>query len=167
MNESLAFTGTQVNYFVICPRKLWLFSKGLTMEHTSEAVALGRLIHESAYAREKKEILIDDRIRIDFTSSPGIIHEVKKSKKMEDAHRFQLLYYLYYLKQKGVADLKGRLHYPKLKRTEEVELTPENEAELKEILGKMKAVLKQTTAPPKLDKVSICKKCSYYEWCYT
>jgi CRISPR-associated exonuclease Cas4 len=87
MNESLTFTGTQVNYFVICPRKLWLFTKGLTMEHASEAVALGRLLHESAYQREQKEILIDNRIRIDFSSSPAIIHEVKKSKKMEDAHR--------------------------------------------------------------------------------
>jgi CRISPR-associated exonuclease Cas4 len=78
MNNSLGFTGTQVNYFVIYPRKLWLFSKGLTMEHTSEAVALGRLIHESAFAREKKEILIDDRIRIDFSGSPAIIYAKRK-----------------------------------------------------------------------------------------
>ncbi len=165
--DELTFTGTQVNYFLICPRKLWLFSKGLTMEHMSEAVALGSLIHESAFQREQKEILIDNRIRIDFSSSPGVIHEVKKSKKMEEAHRFQLLYYLYYLKQKAVTELRGRLHYPKLKRTEEVELTPENERALKEILTKMNEILGNPTPPAKIDKLSICKKCSYYELCYT
>jgi CRISPR-associated exonuclease Cas4 len=168
MDKSPAFTGTQVNYFVICPRKLWLFTKGLSMEHTSEAVAIGRLLHESAYAREQKEILIDNRIQIDFSSSPPLIHEVKKSKKMEDAHRLQLLYYLYYLKtEKDLTDLKGQLHYPKLRRTEEIELTPEDERRLQEILSQIEEVLKRPTPPPRLEKMAICKKCSYYEMCYT
>ena len=46
-------------------------------------------------------------------SEDGVIHEVKLTDKMESAHEFQLLYYLYYLKQKGIENLKGQIDYPK------------------------------------------------------
>lgn len=48
MDKSLLYTGTQVNYCVVCPRKLWLFSYDFDMEHTSELVEVGRLIHEAS-----------------------------------------------------------------------------------------------------------------------
>lgn len=167
MTSSPLFTGTQVNYSLVCPRKLWLFSRDLDMEHTSEYVELGRLIHESSFQRAEKEILID-RIKIDFSDREGCIHEVKKSDAVEEAHIFQLLYYLYYLKHnKGLTDLKGKIHYPKLRQTLDVELTPEREAELERVLGKINEILKQDEPPPRLEKISFCKKCSYYELCYT
>lgn len=166
MTNSLIYTGIQVNYCMVCPRKLWLFSHDLSMEHMSELVELGKLIHETSYTRERKEIQIE-RIKIDFSGKEGIIHEVKKSSKLEAAHRYQLLYYLYYLKQKGITDLKGILHYPKLRQKVEVELTPEAEKKLEEILKKMGEILQSEKPPPRLEKMSICKKCSYYELCYT
>jgi len=166
MDKSPVFTGTQVNYCIVCPRKLWLFSHDLDMEHTSELVELGKLIHEASYAREKKEILIE-RIKIDFSGKEGVIHEVKKSNKLEEAHTYQLLYYLYYLKQKGVTSIRGEIDYPKLRKKVTVELTPEAERELQEILKKIEHVLAQRQPPPRIDKLSICKKCSYYELCYT
>lgn len=161
------FTGTQVNYSLVCPRKLWLFSKDLDMEHTSEYVELGRMIHESSFQRQEKEILID-RIKIDFSARQGVINEIKKSDAVEEAHLFQVLYYLYYLKHhKGLTDIKGRIHYPKLRQTLDVELTPEREAELEKILAKIAEILQQDQPPPRLEKISFCKKCSYYELCYT
>jgi len=163
--SSPGYTGTQVNYYLVCPRKLWLFSRDVTMEHTSEMVDLGRLTHEESFQRERTEIAIG-RIRIDFSSGDGVIHEVKHGKSIEDAHRFQLLYYLYYLKQMGVDDVRGELHYPKLRRKEPVELTPESEEKLKTVLSEIDDVLAQPTPPPRLDKLGICKKCSYYELCY-
>ena len=33
-------TGTHFNYYQICHRKLWLFSNGIQMEHTSDLVAV-------------------------------------------------------------------------------------------------------------------------------
>lgn len=162
---SLSYTGTQVNYFIVCPRKLWLFSHDVTMEHTSELVELGQLLHESSYAREHKEIQIE-RIKIDFSGKEGVIHEIKKGRSLEEAHRYQLLYYLYYLKQTGVDAIKGEIDYPKLRKKVIVELTPEAERELEGILKNIKGVLTQTQPPPRIDKLSICKKCSYYELCY-
>ena len=92
--------GTEVHYYVLCPRKLWWFSHGLNQEHVhgsagAENVALGALLHEESYAdRGKKNILLDDLLRLDFTES-GAVHEVKKSRGGQKATRFQLLYYLY------------------------------------------------------------------------
>ena len=63
---SLVSTGTQINYYFVCYRKLWLFSHGLNMEHTSDTVYMGKLIGEESYYREKNEIRIDDLITIDF-----------------------------------------------------------------------------------------------------
>jgi CRISPR/Cas system-associated exonuclease Cas4 (RecB family) len=45
----MQITGTHFNYHQICHRKLWLFANGIQMEHTSEAVSQGKLIHETSY----------------------------------------------------------------------------------------------------------------------
>lgn len=39
-------TGTEFNYYHICRRKLWLFSHGIQMEHTSDNVLIGKLIDD-------------------------------------------------------------------------------------------------------------------------
>ena len=159
------FTGTQVNYYFVCHRKLWLFSHGLDMEHTSDTVYLGKLIGEESYDREKKEVVIDEAIKIDFIGTNGVIHEIKKSDKVEQAHEFQLLYYLYYLKQKGITDIIGEINYPKLRQKKRILLTQEKEGQLKEIFNKMENIINKSD-PPEKKKVSFCRKCSYYELCW-
>jgi CRISPR-associated exonuclease Cas4 len=159
------FTGTQVGYYLICQRKLWLFTHGIQMEHTSDRVRLGKLVHEDSYARAKKEIDIDGRIKIDFIEKGARIHEVKLSDKMEDAHRWQLLYYLYYLKQKGVANVSGEINYPKLRETVKVDLTPELEDRMREIMDGIDLIL-ALPKPPKVDWMKICRSCSYVELCW-
>ncbi len=156
-------SGTEINYYFICHRKLWLYSHHINMEQESERVTMGRLLHESSYAREKKDIEID-RVRLDFVSS-NIIHEVKLTDKMEDAHIWQLLYYLYYLKTKGINNLIGEIDYPKLKQKRTLELTKEKEEELKNLLTKIDEVVKQQT-PPKVEQMKICRTCAYQELCW-
>jgi len=74
-------TGTQVNYYLICHRKLWLFSHNISMEHTSEAVEIGSLVHEYSYERKNKELVFDG-IKIDFfDKNHGVIHEVKNRRR--------------------------------------------------------------------------------------
>jgi CRISPR-associated exonuclease Cas4 len=135
------------------------------MEQESELVELGKFLHETSYQREKKEIMIDNTITIDFTDNDKIIHEVKKSNKIEKAHIWQLKYYLYYLKQKGVPDVIGELNYPKLKKIEKVSLTNNDEKELKKIFVGINEIISQEVPPPAINK-SFCKKCAYYEFCY-
>lgn len=163
MNPQL--TGVMFNYYHVCHRELWLFAHQMQMEHNSDLVYMGKLIGEESYNRNKKEILIDDMIRIDFLDSDGVIHEAKKSNKIENAHEFQLLYYLYLLKQKGILDIRGELNYPKLKRKKPVILTANKEAEINNTIPLIQEVISQPAAPsPK--KVPFCRTCSYFEYCW-
>jgi len=134
------------------------------MERENDRVKMGKLVHETAYNRQKKEISIDNKIVLDWQSD-GVIHEVKLTDKMESAHEFQLLYYIYYLKQKGVENLTGQIDYPKLRQTHAVELTAENEAKLEEALREMVKIT-LLDAPPPVEYMKICAACSYAELCW-
>lgn len=164
ISELPTFTGTEVGYYFICPKKLWWFAHGVEMERESDRVVMGRLVHEESYARRRKELNIDNRIVLDWRED-GIIHEVKLTDKMEAAHEMQLLYYLYYLKRKGVEGLRGQIDYPRLRETKTVELTAEREAEIEAALERMKQI---TSAPraPQVKWMKICGSCSYAELCW-
>jgi len=160
----LLITGTQMNYFFVCRRKLWLFSKNITMEHTSGLVEMGKTIHETAYQRKKKEILLDG-IKIDFLEkNKGLIHEVKKSKSLEESHIRQLKYYLFYFESIGLF-LEGMIDYPKLRRREKISLSDADREEIKFILKEIETLVQKKT-PPEPIKKNFCRKCSYFELCY-
>ncbi len=159
-------TGTEINFYFHCKRQLWLFSHHINTEHESDHVRLGRLIHESSYEREHKEIELDN-VKLDFLDiRDGILHEVKKSDSWHEAHEWQVLYYLYLLKEKGVTDLKGKLNYPTIRRTITVELTPEKEKQLCDVLENIREIIEKPIPPEVAVKKSICKHCSYYELCW-
>lgn len=162
--KKASITGVQVAYYAVCKRKLWLFSHQISMEHASEKVKLGTILHETSYKRKFKEIGIGD-IKIDFLERKGEVHEIKKSRKIESAHEYQMLFYLYYLKKKGIEKLKGIIDYPLLKQSIEVELTDEKEREVAEIIGGIKSLL-DNEKPPEAHKLPYCKSCSYYNFCW-
>jgi len=135
----------------------------MEMEIESDLVLLGKLLHETGYTRKFKEVQIG-RIKIDFLERGGEIHEIKRSRRIEKAHLYQLLYYLYYLKRLGVA-VKGVLHYPLLKRLVDVELTEEKEKEMEKILEDMQQVI-DSAEPPPVEKKPYCRHCSYFELCW-
>jgi len=162
--QNIQITATQINYYFVCQRKLWLFSHQINMEHTSELVELGKLLHENSYKREHKEIQIGP-IKIDFIGRDGVIHEIKKTPSVEESHAWQLKYYIWYLKQLGVPNIRGEIDYPKLKKRTEIELSAEDEIELQVILKKIEEIISGEVVPEVINR-SICKKCSYYELCY-
>ncbi|KZN96633.1 CRISPR-associated protein Cas4 [Aeribacillus pallidus] len=160
----LDIQGIKVHYYFVCKRKLWLFSKGIQLESEHEKVAIGQLLHEHSYKRvQMKEKMVDDVIKLDLVDD-DYVREVKMSSKMEKADRMQLLYYLYYLKQMGI-EKKGKLHYPKEKRTEEIELTSENEVEIEKLIKAINAIQYQPTAP-KVKRLPYCSSCAYYSFCF-
>lgn len=162
-SPELVYTGTQVNYYFVCKRKLWLFSHNLEMERTSSLVDKGKLLHEVSYPRKTKEIELGP-IKIDFLSHGHEVHDIKHSKRIEAAHINQMLYYLYWLKRRGIT-AKGVIDYPLLRRKQEVELTEEREREVERVLIGIRETLSKPTPPPP-QKKSYCKKCSYYELCW-
>ncbi len=160
-------TGTQVNYYFVCTTKLWLFSHHIQLEHGSGLVQLGSLLHQTSYRDDaRKNTIIDDTIGIDFIRRGNMVelHEVKRSRAIEAAHRWQLLYYCYYLEQKGVRDVVGVLDYPRLRQRERVELTDAARARLESILDAIETIVNGPPVKPK--KKKICRKCAYFEFCF-
>lgn len=167
-------SGTEVYYAALCERKLWWFTHGMEQEHTSDLVAQGRNIHETSYDRRRKELDIDGAIRIDGIE-PGsradpeavmTIHEVKKSRAGAKAQRMQLLYYLYALRRKGIMNARGFLEYPKLRKRERVELTPEAEKTLQETLSRVDDIRASAAAPAVAEPFGLCANCAYQELCW-
>jgi len=162
-------TGTHINYYHLCQRKLWLFANGLNMEHTSDLVAEGKLIHEHSYPQRAdrfRELAIEN-IKIDhYDAQAKVVREIKKSSKMEKAHLAQIKYYLYVLERNGVAGVHGILEYPKLRQTEEVWLDDEDRKEIPKWEQGVADIINAADCPPRIDKPR-CKKCAYYDFCYT
>jgi CRISPR-associated exonuclease Cas4 len=50
----LHITGLKVAYFIICKRKLWLFSRNIKGGHTSEYVEIGKLIEKQFFKDKNK-----------------------------------------------------------------------------------------------------------------
>lgn len=157
-------TGTMINYYFVCKRKLWFFLHDIQMERENEDVQIGKLIDDKSYSREKKHITINNTISVDFIGKYNVLHEVKKSRSIEEAGEWQLKYYIYYLRKNGVEIYKGILDYPKLRQRQEVFLEKEEEQYIENIIQEIKTI-KEAPVPDKIDS-KICKKCAYFELCY-
>ncbi len=131
----------------------------------NENVEIGKVLDEETYKRDKKHINIDNIINIDFIRSKGILHEVKKSNKIEEASILQVKYYLYFLHKKGVTNIKGKIDYPLLKQSVDIELNEEDIVNIEQILNNINEIVYKTI-PPKLEKKRICKSCAYYDLCF-
>lgn len=159
--------GTQINYYFICKTKLWLFSHNIQLEHESENVKLGKILHEDSFKREK-DFLIDNLINVDFIKITDFveIHEIKKTQKMDKSHEFQLLYYMYYLKtKKDIENIKGFLDYPKNRKKKEIFLTKEKEEKLLKVIDDIMKIINMDMPKPKKSK--ICRNCAYFEFCFS
>ena len=158
-------TGIMIYYCIVCKRKLWYFTHNINMESENEDVCIGKYIDENTFMREEKHINIDNIVNIDFVAKEHFIHEVKKSKKIEEASIMQVKYYLYYLKNRGVNSLGAKIDYPLIKQCHEVVLTPEDEVMLEQLCYEIENISK-SPIPPNIPKKRICKKCAYYELCF-
>ena len=161
-------SGEQINYYFICKTKLWLFSHNIEMEHGSDLVSFGKILDKTTFKKEKRDFIIDNKIQIDFIKKGEVIelHEIKKSRTMENAHKFQLLYYMYYLKKnKGMDNTIGFINYPTIRKKVMVELSKENEIHLEEILEDIVKIVNSTIPKPK--KSRICINCAYFEFCFS
>ncbi|EJB3605209.1 CRISPR-associated protein Cas4, partial [Listeria monocytogenes] len=152
----MRISGTHVYYYFVCKRKLWCFSKEIRMEHLDENVQLGKLLDESSYNREKGQVMIDETVNIDFIKDWKVLHEVKKSKAIEEAGIWQLKYYMYFLKQKGIIIEKGVVDYPKLRQRETIFLTTEDERKIEKILVDIEITTSSLKPPTIIDK-PLCK----------
>ena len=164
--EKVRITGVLISYHFICRRKAWLFAKGLAFEQGNELVELGKLISETSYPKEKHEVEIDRTIVMDWVDwHRKVIHEVKKSNQMEEAHVWQVKYYILYLQTKGAEGFTGIINYPKQRKIKRVTLSQSDKTKLEQVLQKLPELINSQMPPPPIKK-PFCRSCAYFEFCW-
>ena len=146
-----------------------MFANGINMEHFSDLVFEGRIIHENSYPQRssKYEEIGLDGIKVDFYDPKRkVIHEIKKSNKVEMAHEWQLKYYIYIFERNGIDGVTGVLEYPALRQTQEVMLSDVDRVRIKEIETEIQQIVSADDCPS-LQKKGICRNCSYFDFCYS
>lgn len=165
MNIRIAYINATVFYaYQICPREAWFYYHRLNPPQEHEFLDLGRLTHETSYRRSRKEIFVDQLLKIDLLRGK-LVAEVKRSSKHKEAAKLQLAFYLFYLKHEKGLNLEGILLFPKERKAERITLTLELERKVDHILQEMKAVL-ATDQPPPPVKIRYCSSCSFFELCW-
>jgi len=107
-----------------------------------------------------------DGCKIDFYDAKNkVIHEIKKSDKVENAHEWQVKYYIFVLERNGIEGVCGLLEYPTLRQTSQVNLSEDDRKKIVDIEKDICNVLEGYECP-KVINSKICKQCSYYEFCY-
>lgn len=154
-----------VYYYFICERKLWYFINEINMEQNNELVSIGKILDETTYTREKKNIMIDNTINIDFIKNGAILHEVKKTKSIEEAGIWQVKYYMYYLEKRGIQNIKAKIDFPLLRESKKITLEQSDREILDNVIKNIEEIAKKEI-PPKVIDSKICKKCAYYDLCY-
>jgi CRISPR-associated exonuclease Cas4 len=164
MIPEMQIRGIQVNYYFVCKTKLWLFSRNVSMEHESDLVKLGSLLHREFFGREERDISLGP-IAVDVVRKGDEVEivEVKKSEAMEKADYYQVLYYLYYLSKFGIK-ARGRISYPKQRKSLEVRLGNEEIKKIEEILKDIAEIVSGEVPKPEYKKY--CRKCSYFDFCF-
>ncbi|MCX7871206.1 MAG: CRISPR-associated protein Cas4 [bacterium] len=165
--NSLYITGLQVAYYKHCKRKAYLFSKKIQFEHTSEFIELGKLLEQKYFKEEESLDSFDKPVKIDFYTIDNevIIHEIKRSDKTEESHIYQVKYYIWYLKNKGINCNKGIIHYPRLAKKIEITLENNDYLEIPNILLEIDKLIRSNDVPKPI-RISICNNCSYFYYCY-
>lgn len=158
--------GTHINYYFVCKRKLWLFSRGIHMEQNNDRVSLGRIVDEKSYSKEEKHIAIDSRIVIDYIDKKKkILHEIKLTNAMEEAHLWQMRYYLFILEEHGIYHFTGEINYPTIKQKSKVTFDDNSRLEMVKIIEDSCTVVNNKMIPNKIE-FKFCKKCAYFELCW-
>ncbi len=167
---------TLINLYHVCKRECWLHANGITMEHTSDTVYDGKLLHETSYpnrAQKHTEITLSATFnqtdlygKIDFYDAFNkVIHETKRGNKIETAHHWQTKFYLWILHLNGIEGAYAILEYPLLRQTERVDLQADDILHLEKTTLEVNKLKEQESCPPVIN-AKICKSCSYYELCY-
>jgi len=167
---------TLINLFRVCQRECWLHANGINMEHSSDLVADGKLIEEESY-QQRSELYTQIDLsanyegislsgKVDFFDTKNsVVHETKRSNKVEKAHIWQVKFYLWLLKLNGIETEKGVIEYPRLREKEIIFLEESDINYLQKSIVKIKELLNNETCPPVIN-AKICKSCSYYDFCY-
>jgi len=159
------------NAYNICKRQAWLMMRNLSADQYNEFIEIGRLLDQNSFSREKKKIYLADlNATIDMVIRDGEIYyvaEIKKSSKTLKSGILQLKYYLFLLEKRKGIKTNGIIKIPKEKISKKIALTLEDKKKIEDILEEMHEVLKSEVIPKIDKKLSSCKNCGHFEFCWS
>lgn len=162
----MKITGTIINYYFHCKRQCYLFANRINLEDNSEDVRIGKILHEIKSKDEKNTEIKFDNMVIDKLTEK-YVEELKKSDADLVAARMQLLFYLKNLSDKGIQK-EGKLvciEKNKKEKIEKVILNNESTMELENCIREIEELISKNEVPS-VEKMSSCKRCAYYDYCY-
>ncbi len=159
-------TGVMVQYYKACHRELWYFSRKIDFNEENENIRLGKMIHLNSYKREMSEISLGF-VKFDFVELKDsiIISEIKKSDKLLEPAKYQLLYYIYITEQLTNKKVFGKLRIPQKRKIIAVKLTNELRKEIERILEEIRRII-ESKKPPKPQRKAYCTNCAYFFFCW-
>lgn len=165
--NNIKVTGEMVNYYFVCQRKLWLYQHHISYEKSNQNVQTGQIVDEQSYdGKSLHHVALDNQVNIDMIQNWQLVHEVKKSNAIEPAAIWQLKYYIYYLRKKGIDISKGLVDYPKLRKCVQVDFTGDDAKQMEKYIKEIQQIC-ALPKPPKPEFKSICKSCAFYEYCFS
>lgn len=160
-------SATLLTYQVLCPRKAWLFIRGIRPEGENELVQVGKSIHRHSFQKDEHEVKLGEFGAVDFLRlKDGELHEIKKSDSRPRMDRIQVGFYMDWLNRRGIGVGRAVLHYQPSRKTRVVEWSAELQAEVNAIRQAAKATA-ALPLPPAAAYQRACEKCSYWILCET
>lgn len=163
----MTISGAQIQAYIICQRQTWLMSRQICGDQDNDMLSIGRFYSEESYKRDKKEIMVDNN-KIDLIRENNgelVLIETKKSSKMIEASRVQLLNYLYSLENLGHF-VKGEIRIPKEKKVIPVPFGDAEKKKIEKIRTEIAQLINMEKAPEAI-RISACKNCSYCDFCWS
>lgn len=162
----MKITGTLMNYYIHCRRQCWLHGNKVNLEDYSELVKIGKELHRQKLNKKKHTEISIENIKVDKIKGEYLV-EYKKSNADIKAATWQVLYYLYVLRKKGI-DKKGKLMCMEkskgVKKVVEIKLTNE----MIKIIQDVEKEIEELILSEKVPRVELsgkCRKCAYYAYC--
>jgi CRISPR-associated exonuclease Cas4 len=173
-----------VQYLHVCPRKLWLWARGVRMDDAQDGtetlgqqlLAQGRTTAKHSYPgrpQRGRELLLDLpehalAARLDyFDPQTRTLHETKHSPELAEAHHWQARFYLLLLHLAGLGPATAVLEYPNERRCAILDLTPEAEAQLWGQIAEIRHLAAPGAPCPPLQALPWCRSCAFHEFCHS
>lgn len=163
----MKITPSTVTSYFSCEREAWFMHNNIIPDQKNPFIELGRFIHETSYKDKGEHSISLPSMKIDLMwkeKDVTIVGEIKKSSRTYKGAKWQLLYYLYELKKRGIV-AKGKLLIPKERKTIEIVLDEKAKKQLESYLNEIEKIVSKDT-PPEATYKSICQKCAYKELCW-
>lgn len=162
----MGVTGTLINYYFHCKRQCWLHGNRINLEDNSEDVKIGKALHEVKASEGSETEITVENIKIDKITRDYLV-EIKKSDADYEAVKWQVLFYLKVLKEKGI-ERRGKIEFIEKNKSDHkiyyLDLDDESSEKLECVEKEMLQLFEQPSPPPYIFEKK-CIKCAYYTYC--